>query len=679
MGNIIKMGDKSNRFDLNTMAGSLRYCDYKGWLDNTDSDINITDCGNTCTLTIKNIKIDNIYSLKNFIENYNINNIDQDELDDMLIRQKIKNQLNRKTMLYQEVSAIGGNIIYPGDIIKIENTIYEILNYDIFTQKYTVKNLSDDNKFTISDIFLKLMTFSIVSSKMLRQEIINYDKTKLKKTYPLIYISPKSKTKIFNNPVYKERLDSTLINTESFNNYGTINNVEYERKLMANNDVNVSDINNNYYDSTFNPMPYNFDENNYSPLIEEKNIYSPYYNGNYSKFLISSDTYSNCSNDIDNYSNYSTDIDNYSLNSSDYSELSYTDNKNNDIDTYSIDLSNCLKSNNNDKDENINDDIDTYSLDLKSNNNDDIDTYSLDLKSNNNDKDENINDKYPNCLKIVNYENNNTTFNTIPYMPINSYDDIDINSELNSNLPLSNSKIPSNIDEIDKFLNEIFKKTDDKNTETTNNDNLNIVNTDEKSTEIANNDNLNIFNDNNISYDNSTKPFNIQLIKKKKPLSIIIPNKNLKSSPINIVKLSSPVSTNKLSMSLPKNQQESSKLLWSKVNNSIKQRAAMYEVNKNTMFNKSLWNIIHKDIINTVKLKNQREKNKEYLKEIHTIINETRVDYQSESNTEYEFDFETYSSDSESNIQYTNKKKSSDIIIALVKGKLVRDKYATIS
>merc|ERR1712054_321600 len=194
MGNIIKMGDKSNRFDLNTMAGSLRYCDYKGWLDNTDSDINITGCGNTCTLTIKNIKIDNI---------------DQDELDDMLIRQKIKNQLNRKTMLYQEVSAIGGNIIYPGDIIKIENTIYEILNYDIFTQKYTVKNLSDDNKFTISDIFLKLMTFSIVSSKMLRQEIINYDKTKLKKTYPLIYISPKSKTKIFNNPVYKERLDST--------------------------------------------------------------------------------------------------------------------------------------------------------------------------------------------------------------------------------------------------------------------------------------------------------------------------------------------------------------------------------------------------------------------------------------------------------------------------------------
>ena len=226
-----RMSREGCKFNLDTVSGALDYCRYMGWLEKSNIEMEIDEkTMETCNITIKNINIDKNDKILEFLNKYNINNIDKDELDDLLLKQKIRNKLKRNSMAYAEGSIINGNEVCPGDIIITENlynkaNIYEIIGYDIFSRKHTVKNLSRINSKNIT-VFLKLINFSIVTSKKLKAEIQSFDKKLLKKFISVKeqitvhitgdHIIPFYKT-TFNSPEYKKRLDSVLIDENVYN------------------------------------------------------------------------------------------------------------------------------------------------------------------------------------------------------------------------------------------------------------------------------------------------------------------------------------------------------------------------------------------------------------------------------------------------------------------------------
>ena len=128
--------------NLNNMTDTLDYCRLKGWLET-----------------------------------------DIDDFDEQLIIQKQRAQIKYKSQKYKSQkykSQKYKNKIKPGDIIKVSNNICKIINYNLNNKKHKLMILSHP-LLRITYVYLKITNYTIISTRILRDDITSFNKNILNK------------------------------------------------------------------------------------------------------------------------------------------------------------------------------------------------------------------------------------------------------------------------------------------------------------------------------------------------------------------------------------------------------------------------------------------------------------------------------------------------------------------
>lgn len=133
------MNINKNSFHLNTMTDTIRYCRYNGWLDK------------------------------------NTQNMDMDDLEDILLLKKTRNQLKKRSTSFYDGYYVNGIYLKPGDIVKISVNVCEILDYSTYTKKHSIKILSHPF-LRVTNVYLKLTNFKLISTTEFRNEIKYFNK-----------------------------------------------------------------------------------------------------------------------------------------------------------------------------------------------------------------------------------------------------------------------------------------------------------------------------------------------------------------------------------------------------------------------------------------------------------------------------------------------------------------------
>jgi len=119
--------------NLNNMTDTLDYCRSKGWLEP-----------------------------------------DMNDFDEQLIIQKQRAQIKYKSQKYKN------NKIKPGDIIIVSNNICKIINYNFNNKKHKLMILSHP-LLRITYVYLKITNYTIISTRILRDDITSFNKNILNK------------------------------------------------------------------------------------------------------------------------------------------------------------------------------------------------------------------------------------------------------------------------------------------------------------------------------------------------------------------------------------------------------------------------------------------------------------------------------------------------------------------
>ncbi len=139
-----------------------------------DIDIQFSDDGEKCDLTIKNVKVPYQRKIINLMKKYPRSNFSIDDFEDLLFRARIRDNIKNKYNIKNKTE------LPKGSIIKVSNwfddNVYLVDSYDEFSKKYTLTSLSG-SKFSSICVRLNLIEYCVLFTPKLKESISEYNIT----------------------------------------------------------------------------------------------------------------------------------------------------------------------------------------------------------------------------------------------------------------------------------------------------------------------------------------------------------------------------------------------------------------------------------------------------------------------------------------------------------------------